>query len=87
MIRAGMVYWMRFGLAILSALICAFLRLNIEGLIVGIMIYLFSCIVFQYVIKTDVYFGQYWLYTMGIGTYFITWFTFWFLLNTLLRTN
>jgi len=81
--KLGPIYWMRFSLAIFSALLCAFLRLGIEGLIIGIVIYLVSYLAARYLLKTNGNLRTHASYLSGIGTYFITWFTFWTLLHTL----
>jgi len=77
---------MRFGLAILSATLCAFLRLNAEGAVVGAVIYLTSYFLARYVVEPDINLARYEIYLSGLGTYLVTWITFWVLLHTLLET-
>lgn len=85
-LKAGRVYWMRFGLSIFSAILCAFLRSNVEGLGVGVAIYLISYLLARHVVKPEVNLGKYEIYLLGLGTYFFTWVTLWILLHTLLKT-
>ena len=82
--KSGIVYWLRFGLAILSGLFCAFLGLGLEGLAVGPLLYLISYILTLYVIEPSINLGRYEVYLLGLGTYLVTWLTFWILINTLL---
>ncbi len=83
--NSDLIYWLRFGFAILSALLCTFLRLGKEGLVVGIVIYVISYIVSRYLMRTSVNLGRYEVYVLGLGTYIVTWFTFWILTYTLFR--
>jgi len=75
--KSDIVYWLRFCLAIISALLSAFLRLGIEGLAVGAVIYFISYILARFVIKTNIDLGRYGLYILGLVTYLATWFTLW----------
>ena len=83
--KSGIVYWIRFFLGILSGLICAFLRLGVEGLAVGPIIYLISVILTRYVIEPYITLEGSQIYVLGLGTYIVTWLTFWILTNTLLE--
>jgi len=85
--KSEIVYWTRFGLATLSAILCAILKLSAEGLAVGIVIYLISYLLARYAIKPDVTLGRHEIYLLGLGTYFATWFTLWILIYTLLETS
>jgi len=76
---------MRVGLAILSGILCAFLRLGLVGMTVGAGMYMVSYLLTRYVVKIDDDL-EYETYLLGLGTYVVTWITFWILLHTLLRS-
>lgn len=82
--KSEVTYWMRFGLAIFSAIICASLRLGIEGLALGVAIYLISYVLSRYLLEPSVNLGKYEIYFLGSTTYFVTWLAFWILLYTLM---
>ena len=85
MTKPDVVYWMRFGLAILVAIICNFLRLNLASITVGIGVYIVSYFLARYIVRIETS-SEYDLFFLGMGTYSITWITFWILFNTLLLT-
>ena len=78
---------MRFGLSIFSAIACILLQFSVEGIGVGIAIYLISYLLAKYVIKPDVSLGKNEIYLLGLGTYIFTWLALWILLYTLLNTK
>lgn len=82
--KSEVTYWTRFGLAILSAIICASLRLGIEGIAVGVVAYLISYVLARYLLEPSVNLGKYEIYLVGSTTYFVTWLTLWILLYTLM---
>ena len=82
--KSDITYWMRFGLAVLSALICASLKLGIEGIAVTVAVYALSYVPARYLIEPEVSLGKYQVYLIGSTTFFITWITIWVLLYTLL---
>jgi hypothetical protein len=80
----SVVYWSRFGLAIIAGLLCYILRLrDTTGIIFGIFLYMLSVIVIK-----NLRYGEKELQdgrkiiTLGIGTYIFTWAFVWTLLYT-----
>ncbi len=71
------------ALAFLSAFLCAFLRLGLEGVGVGAGVYILSYLITRYIIKVE-NISQNNLYIIGAGTYAAVWLTFWFIFNTFL---
>lgn len=71
------------GLAFLAAILCAFLKLKLEGIVVGVGLYFSSYLLTRYAIKIENS-GQYDVYLIGAGTYATIWLTFWFIFNTFL---
>jgi len=86
-LKASRVYWMRFGLSIFSAIACTLLQFSVEGIGVGIAIYLISYLLTKYAIKPDVSLGKNETYFLGLGTYVFTWLALWTLFYTLLNTK
>lgn len=80
------IYWTRLILAIIAAVLCVISKLDIDGLIIGAVFYLFSCVLFCYTLKTEMekLDGKYKLYTTGLGSYLAMWITVWSLLHTYL---
>jgi len=78
------VYWSRVGLGILSALICALLRLDnfITGLSFGILFYILTYYILKWRFATQVEKPSKVL-TTGIGVYFMSWIVSWGLFYTL----
>ncbi|MEM3005067.1 MAG: hypothetical protein QXO25_05135 [Candidatus Bathyarchaeia archaeon] len=80
-----LIYWSRFGMAVLAALLCYLLQLKgSSGLSLAAFIYLLSVIVVR-----RLYYGVKELQTghktvmLGLGTYIFTWATIWIFLYTL----
>jgi hypothetical protein len=83
---SSVVYWSRFGLAILSAFICFVLRLKGEvGIAVAFAIYVSSCFLFRYGLKYgDLELkGKQRALSLGSGTFIFVWAAVWMLLFTL----
>jgi len=80
------IYWTRLILAIIAGFLCAILRLDTAGLVIGMAFYLISYTMFRYIIKIDLdkVDGEAKLYTIGFGTYLAMWITVWALLHTYL---
>ena len=80
------IYWTRLALAIIAAFVCSILRLEMEGLVVSLIFYLLSYILFRYIlnINSEKVGGESKLYTTGLGTYLATWITVWVLFYTYL---
>ncbi len=82
-----LIYWTRFALAIVAALICTLLKLEgLSGITTGLIAYLASCFLFKYVFTTRsrAVKSTRKVYTTGIGVYLLTWITSWMMLYTLL---
>ena len=81
---ADTVYWTKFLLGVVAAVLCAILNLiEIYGLVFGVALYFASYILYHYILKIDETISSRRLYTIGIGAYFLTWITLWGILNTL----
>jgi len=83
---SSVVYWSRFGLAIVAALICFVLRLKGElGIAVAFVIYVFSYFLFRYGFKFgEVQLkGKYRSISLGSGTFIFVWAAVWIILFTL----
>ena len=80
------IYWIRLFLAILAGFLCSVLKLNIEGLVLGIVFYLTSYMLFRYFLKIDLIKvgGENKFYTIGLGSYLAMWITIWILSYTYL---
>lgn len=81
----SVVYWSRFGLGILAALLCYILRLrDTTGIIFAAFIYLLSVIVIKNLRygEEELQVGRKRL-TLGVGTYIFTWVFVWIFLYTL----
>lgn len=80
----SVVYWSRFGLAILAGILCYLLRLrDTTGIIFAVFLYLVSVIVIKNLRygEEELSVGRKRL-TLGIGTYIFTWAFVWILLYT-----
>ncbi|MBS7650778.1 MAG: hypothetical protein QXL25_06480 [Candidatus Bathyarchaeia archaeon] len=83
---SSLVYWSRFGLAVLTAFLCYILQLRgSNGLALAALIYLLSVIVFKNILRygeVELQ-GKYKVTILGLGTYIFTWAAIWILLYTL----
>lgn len=81
----GPAYWIRFGLGIAAGLICGILALGIDGVTVGMAVYMASFLLlpFVYHIPLTAEGQGRTYYTVGLGTYIAVWFTLWILISTL----
>ncbi len=80
------MYWIRLGFGIVFGLACGFLRLTeYVGLTAGLAGYFLSVYLFRYVMKIGVQEVESVrsFYMIGVGSYFLSWFTIWALLYTL----
>ncbi len=84
-LKSSRVYWMRFGLSIPAAAVCGLLRLGVEGVGVGVAVYLISYLLAKYAVQPSVSLGRNEIYLLGLSTYAFTWLALWTLLNTLLN--
>ncbi len=75
---------MRFGLAVLSAVFCAFLPTAVLGLSFGISVYLVSYLLAKYAVSPDTPLGKRDVYMLGLGTYIFVWLALWVILYTFL---
>jgi len=83
---SSIVYWSRFLLAIVAALICFVLRLKGEmGIAVAFVIYVASFLLFRYGLKygEGQLKGKYRSASLGSGTFIFVWAAIWMLLFTL----
>jgi hypothetical protein len=81
----SVVYWSRFGLGILAALLCYILRLrDTTGIIFAAFLYMLSVIVIKNLRygEEELQVGRKRL-TLGVGTYIFTWAFVWIFLYTL----
>ncbi|MBS7623120.1 hypothetical protein KEJ39_05530 [Candidatus Bathyarchaeota archaeon] len=79
------IYWSRFGVAVLAALLCYFLQLKgSSGLSMAAFIYLLTVIVVRrlYYSVKELQTGRKTV-MLGLGTYIFTWATIWIFLYTL----
>ncbi|MGQ9542558.1 MAG: hypothetical protein ACUVTM_00505 [Candidatus Bathyarchaeia archaeon] len=83
---SSLVYWSRFGLAILAALLCYILQLRgSNGLMLAASIYILSIVLFKNILRYgegDLQ-GRHKVTILGLGTYIFTWAAVWILLYTL----
>ena len=82
-----LIYWARFGLAIVAAVFCVLLNLrDFTGIATGIILYLVSCLLLRQLFMARSYGVKNVrkIYTTGIGVYFFTWITAWLMLYTIL---
>jgi len=80
------IYWTRFSLGIIAALICFALNIRgSDGIFMAIIIYMFSYIIFKNIFRygEKELKGKHKLVTLGAGTYIFTWAALWILLYTL----
>ncbi len=85
-----LIYWARFGLAIVAAAVCVLLNLkDFSGIATGIILYLASCILIRqlFMTRSDAVRNMRKIYTTGIGIYFFTWITAWLMLYTILSPS
>jgi hypothetical protein len=83
---AKFVYWFRFFLAIIVAFLCFLLKLKgFLGILLAILLYLFSCIFVKYGLKLGEkeLKGKYKFISIGIGIFIMTWALVWIILYTL----
>ena len=81
------VYWSKVVLAVLVALICAFIPLtDLYGLLFGVGVYFGSIVLYRYVLdlwpKKITSLRR--IYMIGVGAYFLTWIVVWGTLYTIL---
>lgn len=86
------IYWARFGLAIVAAAVSTFVTLSfgergintlLNGITIALVVYLLTYYVFKAVYKDKVE-KQSKIMTMGIGIYFFTWLVAWVLMYTII---
>jgi len=80
------VYWSRFGLAVLAALICFLLQLKENrGIAAAAALYILSYMVVRYALNygEEELKGKYKAATLGLGTYIFVWAAFWIIFYTL----
>lgn len=85
--RSSTLYWMRFGLAVLTAFVCALLGLGLWGIPFGASVYIFSAVVGRFFIQPDVSLGRYETYLVGSTTFFAIWFVIWIILYTFMAAS
>ncbi|MDQ1280086.1 MAG: hypothetical protein QG670_1348 [Thermoproteota archaeon] len=82
---SNLIYWSRFFLGIIAGFICAVLRVEVIGLLIGLGFYLSSFLLFNYVLKINLEeVGKLKFYTTGLLEFLLAWITIWTLLNTYL---
>ena len=79
------VYWSRFSLGIIAALLCALLGLNsfLNGISFGILFYILTYYILKRLFAAQVEKPSE-LFKMGIGAYFLSWIVAWVLFYTIL---
>jgi len=84
----GTIYWVRLILGVFSGIVCGVLGLDVEGTVVGIVLYLISILTVSLMYGIPLRnISQYReFYTMGFGAYLAIWFTVWILVNTFMKT-
>jgi len=85
-----LIYWARFGLAIVAAVFCVLLNLkDFSGIATGIILYLASCLLFRRLFMTgsQAVMNVRKIYTTGVGVYFLTWITVWLMIYTILSPS
>lgn len=80
---SDLIYWSRFFLGIVAGVTCAVLRVEVIGLLVGLVFYLLSYFLDHFVLKINSEeMGKFKFYTTGLLEFLLAWITFWTLLNT-----
>ena len=79
---SGQVYWTRFALAIVAAVVSFASRLGLVGLLIGALVYALSFPVMILVFHIRWTGNGHPFYTLGLGSYVFLWLTLWTLLNT-----
>lgn len=85
------IYWSKLFFAIIVGSICYILKLNEPtpwiGILFTIIVYILFSRMLKNILKIDLNkFDYKKLYTIGIGSFFVTWLVVWILLNSLFYT-
>lgn len=84
------IYWTRFGLGVVAALLSTFLGnltqdfTLLNGMTVALLIYIVTYYVYKTIFLSKVEKPSK-IFTTGVGAYFLSWLVLWTLFNTLLN--